>query len=141
MTTSSPPPATIASAASEDWDERVRAGEQLARWAHRNEIIPVLGSLLGAGQALSGLRPSIALTDDTLVVQGVFRRRRLPLGEVTGATVGDLGLRILAKDGNAIIPTGLQASTFRGRRPRRGDEVARAINAAVKRYARVTGAA
>jgi hypothetical protein len=42
---SSPLPATIA-AVSADWAQRAQAGEQLARWAYCDEIIPVLRSLL-----------------------------------------------------------------------------------------------
>jgi hypothetical protein len=39
-------PEAIAAASSADWAERARAGEQLARWAHLDEVIPVLRVLL-----------------------------------------------------------------------------------------------
>ncbi|MFC7248070.1 hypothetical protein ACFQO7_36870 [Catellatospora aurea] len=97
--------------------------------------------LLGCGYtlwAIALIRRSLTLTDAEVIVQNLFRRYRLPLGEVIEATASDQGLRLSATNDRAISPSAAGPSIgFRARRRRRNDEIAKIINDRVARHRRL----
>jgi hypothetical protein len=88
--------------------------------------------------AMSLVRRSITLTDEEVIVQNLFRRYQLPLGEVVEATTGDLGLWLSATNDRMISPAAAGLPIwFKTRCRSRNDEIAKIINDRVKRHRRL----
>ncbi|WP_155369068.1 hypothetical protein [Catellatospora vulcania] len=88
--------------------------------------------------AISSMRRLVTLTDEEVIVQNLFRRHRLPLGEVVEATAGDLGLRLSVTNGRTVSPGAAGPPIWRrARRHRRNDEIAKIINDRLNRHRRL----
>jgi hypothetical protein len=85
------------------------------------------------------LVPYVALTDERVVVRGVFARRSVEYDAINGVRPGLYGMRIETKDDGSFIAWAVQKSKFAewSHRHTRADDVVTAIKDRVERVDRV----
>jgi Bacterial PH domain len=105
---------------------------------HHHPGLAVLAALFAVGGWRYGLHPSLAATDEGIVIRNPLRRVLVPWRQVEGALPGSRGVIVLRTDRGPVRAWAVQKATwshFLGKR-RRADEVAEYLTRSAKRRRR-----
>jgi hypothetical protein len=102
---------------------------------HHQPDLATLAVLFAVGGWRYGLHPSLAATDEGVVIRNPFRRVTVPWRQVEGALPGSRGIIVLRTDRRPVKAWAVQKanwSHFLGKR-RRADDVAEYLTQSAKR--------
>jgi len=105
---------------------------------HHQPDLAALAVLFAVGGWRYGLHPSLAATDEGVVIRNPFRRVVVPWRQVEGALPGSRGVIVLRTDRRPVRAWAVQKanwSHFLGKR-RRADDVAEYVTQSAKRRRR-----